>query len=322
VSGQLPTGTEIAGVRIALNAGGSVNFTDRYNVVGGTSGRTTQAALFGNFSLVFDRGSHFFSVTSDLAVSLTDPAYASWASTSDHWDAAALYAYNIGNPYVGPYARASFATRVTPGYLYVENEGGGTVDVTIDHPGAEPTETRTLGEEADQDDLRLKVAKPFAPIVLQEEIGANLKAVSIDLLLLKLTVATRLGFGFRQGMVNDLLVLVDDDAANPRLLEVEDYSTLGPVIGATGNVTFARWLFGAANFGMMAPLKDKDGAGTSFAKRLLVDLSGTAGLKLPPITSFLYASFDYPRRLEKDGYISRAVQFDHSLMARANISLF
>ena len=45
-----------------------------------------------------------------------------------------------------------------------------------------------------------------------EEVGANLKAVSLDLLLLKLTVATRLGFGFRQGITNGLVTLIPDQS--------------------------------------------------------------------------------------------------------------
>ena len=57
-------------------------------------------------------------------------------------------------------------------------------------------------------------------------------------------------------------------------------------------------------------------------RRLLIDMSGTAGLKLPPLTSFLFASFDYTFRMQKDGYITPDLQFDHSLMARATISLF
>jgi hypothetical protein len=322
VSGQLPTGTKIAGVRIALNAGGTLNLIHRENVVGGTSGVSWLAGLFGNFSMVYDRGSHFVSVTSDLALTLNDPAVASVASTQDRWDAAALYAFNLGNPYLGPYARASFSTRVFPGYLYLQEENRDTVTVNIQRLDG-TIETRTFGDDASQDDLRIKVAEPFAPIILQEEIGGNLKAVSLDLLLLQLTVATRLGFGFRQGFVNELLVVRGDDKGTPvNLVEVDDYSTLGPVIGANGTVTFARWLFGAASFGMMVPLKDTDDAGRDFGRRLLIDLSGTAGLKLPPITNFLFASFDYSMRLQRDGYISRRTQFDQTIMARVNLSLF
>jgi hypothetical protein len=322
VTGQLPTGTTIAGIRIALNAGGSLNFSQRANVVGGTSGLSGVAALFGNFSLVFDRDDHFLSVTSDLALSLSDGPVSSIASTADRWDAAALYAYNLGNPYIGPYGRASFSTRITPGYLYLENEDGGSVQVNVARPDGSVDEG-TFGDDASQDGLRLRVAKPFAPIVLQEELGANLKAASIDLFLLKLTVATRLGFGFRQAFVNGLMV-ADGDTSGPTvdLFEVEDYNTLGPVIGANATVTFARWLFGAGNFGMMVPVKDTDEAGSNFGKRLLIDLSGTAGLKLPPITSFLFASFDYSLRLQKDGYISPDFQFDQTLMARMNVQLF
>ena len=74
VVGDLPSGTRIAGIRLALNAGGSLTLTHRENVVGGTSGVTALWGLFGNFGLVFERGSHFLSVTSDLSVALNDPA--------------------------------------------------------------------------------------------------------------------------------------------------------------------------------------------------------------------------------------------------------
>jgi hypothetical protein len=321
VTGELPTGTEIAGIRLALNAGGSLEITNRHHVVGGTGGVTALVGLFGHFSLVFDRDAHFLSLTSDLTLTLSDLAVASIASTQDRWEAAALYAYNLGNPYIGPYGRASFSTRVFPGYLYLDGDGD-TVVVNIARADG-TMETETFGDQANQDDLRIKVAQSFAPFVLQEELGGNLKAVNLDLLLLKLTVATRLGFGFRQGLTNELLVVDGDERGSPvELVEVEDYSTLGPVAGADATVTFARWLFGAARFGMLVPVKDTDAAGDSFASRLLIDLAGTGGLKLPALTSFLFASFDYTFRLQKDGYITPHVQFDQTLMGRINLTLF
>jgi hypothetical protein len=321
VIGELPSGTRIAGIRLALNAGGSVTLTHRENVVGGTSGVSALWGLFGNFGMVYERGSHFLSVTSDLAVALDDPAVARYASTQDRWEAAALYAYNLGNRYLGPYGRASFSTRVFPGYLYIEEDSDALM-VEITRPDG-TTETRTLGGEANQDDLRIKVARPLSPIVLQEELGANFKAVDLDLLLLKATIATRLGFGFRQGITNELLVVEGDEDASPlRLREVESYGTLGPVLGATATVTVARWLFGTGNFGLLVPLKDTDAAGSDFGDRLLVDLAGTAGLKLPHLTRLLFASFDYTFRLQKDGYITNDLQFDQTLMARLNLQLF
>lgn len=319
--GELPTGTRIAGIRLALNAGGSLTLTQRANVVGGTSGVSALWGLFGNFGMVFERGSHFVSVTSDLAVALSDPAVARVASTQDRWEASALYAYNLGNTYLGPYGRASFSTRVFPGYLFVE-EDEDVLMVEIAHTDG-TTETRTLGGEANQDDLRIKVAEPLSPIVLQEEVGGNLKAVDLDLLLLKATIATRLGFGFRQGITSDLLIVTGDEDDSPlQLAEVDNYDTLGPVLGATANVTIARWLFGTGNFGLLVPLQDTDRAGSDFGDRLLVDLAGTAGLKLPHLTRILFASFDYTFRLQKDGYISNDLQFDQSLMARVNLQLF
>ena len=94
------------------------------------------------------------------------------------------------------------------------------------------------------------------------------------------------------------------------------------MIGAGATVTFARWLFGTGQFGMLIPLKDKELAGDGFGEQLMFDLSGTAGLRLPQLTNFLFASFDYTFRLQKDGFITPDVQFDHTLMARVNISLF
>jgi hypothetical protein len=321
VSGELPTGTDIAGFRIALNAGGSVEVTNRHNVVGGTSGVTALVGLFGHFSLVLDRDNHFLSVTSDLNLTLSDLVVASIASTQDRWEGAALYAYNLGNPYVGPYGRASFSTRVFPGYLYLEGDGDA---VTVNIARADGTmDTETFGGEANQDDLRIKVAPSFAPFVLQEEVGANLRAVNLDLLLLKLAVATRLGFGFRQGITNELLVADGDETGSVvDLFEVENYDTLGPVVGADATVTFARWLFGSGRFGMMVPVMDTDAAGDGFGDRLLLDLAGTGGLKMPALTSFLFASFDYTFRLQKDGYVSPDLQFDHTLMGRLNLTLF
>jgi hypothetical protein len=321
VTGELPTGTEIAGIRIALNAGGSLELTNRHHVVGGTSGVTALIGLYGHFSLVLDRGVHFLSVTSDLSLTLNDLAVASIASTQDRWEAAALYAYNLGSSFIGPYGRASFSTRVFPGYLYLDGEGDA---VTVNIARSDGTmDTVELGTEANQDDLRIKVARPFAPFVLQEEVGGNLQAVRLDLLLLKLTVATRLGFGLRQGITNELLVVDGDESGSTvNVVEVDGYRTLGPVAGADATVTFARWLFGSARFGMLVPVTDTDEAGDSFGDRLLIDLAGTGGLKLPALTSLLFASFDYTFRLQKDGYIASEVQLDQTLMGRLNLTLF
>jgi hypothetical protein len=321
VTGELPTGTEIAGIRVALNAGGSLELSNRHHAVGGTSGVSALVGLFGHFSLVFDEGDHFLSVTSDLNLTLSDLAVASFASTQDRWETAALYAYNLGNAFVGPYARGSFSTRVFPGYLYLDGDGD-TVQIDIVRPDG-TVDTQVRGGQANQDDLRIEVARPFAPFVLQEEVGANLKAVRLDLLLLKASVGTRLGFGFRQGITNGLLVADGDERGSPvRLVEVEDYDTLGPALGADATVTFARWLFGSARFGLLVPLVDTDAAGTSFGDRLLLDLAGTAGLKMPALTAFLFASFDYTFRLQKDGYVTPDVQFDHTLMGRINVTIF
>ena len=70
------------------------------------------------------------------------------------------------------------------------------------------------------------------------------------------------------------------------------------------------------------PVKDTDDAGDTFGDRLLLSMSGTAGLKIPALTRFLFASFDYTFRLDRDGFITSETQFDHTLMARVNVTLF
>jgi hypothetical protein len=244
--------------------------------------------------------------------------------TSDHFQASGLYSYKLNNPYLGPYVRGSMRTSIFPGYLYLQSSKAQT-SVEITHKDGS-TDTITIGDEANPDDLRVKVAKPFGPLLLQEEIGANLKALDLDLLLVKLNVGTRIGFGFRQGIMNGLLVVKGrtDENTDPILLrEVSNYSTLGPVIGANASVTFARWLFGAGQFGMMAPvLNTGKSQSDGFGGRLLIDFSGTAGFKVPILTNLLFASADYTFRLERDAFITSNTQFEHSLMARATVTLF
>lgn len=196
--------------------------------------------------------------------------------------------------------------------------------VTINNPDGTLKETRVFGDQANPDDLRLKVAKPFAPFQLQEEIGVNLKAVDLDLILLKLNVGTRIGFGFRQGFTNGLLVVDGDEGDDPVVFrEVANYNTLGPVIGANATVTFARWLFGSAQFGLLAPvLNNLDSQSDNFGGRLLLDFQGQAGFKVPILTNLLFASADYTFRLERDAFITSDTQFEHALMARASVTLF
>jgi len=321
VVGELPTGTRVGGFRVALTGGTGFNMGHRYRVVGTTSGVTAQLALFGNFSLLYDRGPHHLQVSADANLTMTDPAFGKPYSSFDQLTADALYSFQVGNPFIGPYARAGLSTRVYPGYLYLDGDTG-VVDVNINRLDG-TTVNRTFGTEANLDDLRIKLSKPFGTFILQEELGATLKAFDLDLFILDVHVASRLGYGFRQGLTQELLVVNGDDEGSPVTLdEVDDYFTHGPVIGATGRVTFARWLYGAARFGMMAPLQDRDRAGSDFFDRLLIDLSGTAGLKLPAFTSFLYASFDYTFRLTRDGYLTHDTQFDEVLMGRLNLTIF
>jgi len=321
VVGELPKGTEIAGIRLSLNGGGSVMFNQRYNTVGATSGSTAVIGLFGNFGLVFERDAHLLDVSADMRLDLVDPVTGSITPTQDRFQAGALYSFKVNNPYVGPYVRGDLQTRIFPGYIYLESDAAsGTVMINrLDGS----TDTVAFGDEANPDDLRIKVAKAFAPLKLQEEIGANLKAVDLDLQLFQLTVGTRIGFGFRQGFTNGLLVVRDSESATPVVLdEVDNYTTLGPVIGANANVTFARWLFARGRFTVLAPLTNTDDAGTGFGNRLLMELAGTAGFKVPILTNLLYASADYTFRLERDGFITNETQFDHALMARATVTLF
>jgi hypothetical protein len=320
VTGELPEGREIAGIRIALNVGGSLAFNQQAGVVGNTNGINSLVGLFGNFSLVFDRDSHFLRVDSRLQLTVRDPETAGPFSTTDFLQASALYALKINNPYFGPYARVGFQTKIFPGYLYLEADAPtGEVNVTrLDGS----VETFQFGNESNADNLRIKLADAFAPLTIQEELGGNLKAVDLDLRLLELSVATRLGFGVRHGIANGLLVVDGDERGTPvNLVEVDNYLTLGPVAGANATVTFARWLFGSGEIGMMVPVKDTDRAGDSFAKRLLIDVSAAGGLKFPAL-GFFYGSIDYTMRLQRDGYFTSRTQFAHSIMARANLQLF
>jgi hypothetical protein len=94
------------------------------------------------------------------------------------------------------------------------------------------------------------------------------------------------------------------------------------MIGASAKVSFARWLFASGQFGVMAPLTNRDRAGKDFARQLLIDLEGTAGFKVPILTQLIYASADYTFRVERDGFITVGTQLQHSLMVRANVTLF
>jgi hypothetical protein len=320
--GELPNGVEIAGIRLSLNGGGTILFTQVLNGVGQTSGTTAQLGLFGNFGLVIERGVHFIDVNADAKLDLFDPATGSMSPTHDRFQASGLYAYHLENSFLGPYVRMGMVTHLFPGYVYLERDQPGTIEI---EKLEGPPETRSFGQKADPDDLRIQVAKPFAPLKLQEELGANLKAVDIDLLLVKVNVGTRVGFGFRQGIMNGLIVEKEHRSDDPIIpfREVDDYTTLGPVIGANASVTFARWLFGSAQFGLLAPLMNTDASQSdNFGGRLLMDFSGTAGFKVPILTNLVTASADYSFRLERDAFITANTQFEHALMARANITLF
>jgi hypothetical protein len=323
VFGELPRGVDVLGVRLSLNGGGNLMFNQVKSGVGKTSGNTAQFGVFGNFGLVLDRGVHFVDVNAQLRLDLLDPVTGGLTPTHDRFEASGLYSYKLNNEYFGPYVRGSMKTRIFPGYVYFENSANAIMLNVVDSAGA-TIRTDTLGNEANPDDLRYKVAEPFAPLQLQDELGGNLKAVDMDLVLLKLNVGTRLGFGFRQGFMNELLVVDgDEDATTVTLRQVDNYNTLGPVIGANATVTFARWLFGSAQFGMLFPFTSLDETrADSYGGKMLIDFSGTAGFKVPILANLLFASADYTFRLERDAFITNDTQFEHALMARASITLF
>jgi hypothetical protein len=319
--GELPEGIEIGGIKVALNGGGNLMFNQKSHAIGTTSGTSYNVGVFANFGLVLDRQNHFLDVSSELQLNVVDPATGSAFGTTDLLQGSAIYTYKINNPYIGPYVRAGFRTRVNPGHLYLTSNTG---SITINTTRLDGTmDTVTVGTQANPDSLRIEVAPRFAPFLIQEEVGANVKAVDVDLVVLQLVVGTRVGYAFRQGLTNELLV-VDGADTGPviNLREVDDYFTSGPNFGANAKVTVTRWLFGSANFNMLIPVQDRDRAGSSFAKRLLIDFAGTAGLRIPALTRFLFASFDYTFRVERDGYLTSDTQFDHTLMARANLTLF
>ena len=330
VTDELPEGVTIAGVRIALNAGGTLSVNQQHNVVGQTRGVHGLYGLFGNFSLIFDRDNHFLNVASDLDVQLLDRPAASLYATSDRFSADALYAYNLGNEFFGPYVRGSFRTAVFPSYLFLDSGRGPEdvepADVSVTRERLDgTTEERIFGTKATQDNLRVRLSDPFAPIILQQELGGNLRALTADLILLDVDIGTRIGWAFRQGIVrDDSLYVLDGDRVGTDVLlrEVDGYNTTGPTIGANATVNFARWLFGTGRIGLLAPVINTDDAGDNFGERLLIDLSATAGFRVPILTDLLTASFDYTFRLERDGYLTQSTQIDQNVMGRLNVTLF
>jgi hypothetical protein len=330
VTDELPEGLTIAGVRVALNAGGTLAVNQQRDVVGQTRGVHGLYGMFGNFSLVFDRDDHFLNVGSDLELNLLDRPGASVYASSDRFSADALYAYNIQNPYIGPYVRGSFRTSVFPSYLFLDSglgpEDQESAQISVTREFLDGTsEERIFGTKATQDNLRVRLSDPFGPVVLQQELGANLRALAVNLILLDVDVATRLGWAFRQGIVRDrgLFVLDSDRVGQSVVLrEVDGYNTTGPTIGANGTVTFARWLFGTGRVGIIAPVQNTSEAGDNFGERLLIDFAATAGFRVPILTDLLYASFDYTFRLERDGYFTQSTQIDQNLMGRVNVTLF
>ena len=323
--GELPRGVSIGDFTLSLNAGGNMLFDQKRSVVGKTSGTAALIGLFGNFGLVIDKRPHFVDVDAAVQLDLVDPVTGSISPTRDRFEAAGLYSYKL-NRYVGPYVRAGMRTRVFPGYLYLSRERGAGM-VTINRLDGR-NEVRLFGTGASPDDLRIRIASPFAPLRLQEEVGANFAAADLRLCLLtlaiKLAISTRVGFGFRQGITNGLLVVDGSEQADPLVLrEVDDYSTLGPVVGANASITLARWLFGTAQLGVLAPLMNADkSASARTAGRLLIELSGTAGFRVPLATKRVFASADYTFALERDAFLTARTQFEHAILARVSVALF
>ena len=117
-------------------------------------------------------------------------------------------------------------------------------------------DSRHVRHQANPDDLRIKVAKPFAPLQLQEELGANLKAVDLDLLA-------------RQAQRRHAHRLRLSPGVHERLARRARHADRRAASGSarstttrrsarssarTRRVTFARWLFGSAQFGLLAPM--------------------------------------------------------------------
>jgi hypothetical protein len=124
--------------------------------------------------------------------------------THDRFEASGLYSYKLNNAFFGPYVRGSMKTHIFPGYIYFENESP-TITLNLVDRDGNSLGTETLGTEANPDDLALqsRQAVRAAPAAKRSSAATSKPSTWISCCSSS-TIGTRLGFGFRQGIMIDL----------------------------------------------------------------------------------------------------------------------
>jgi hypothetical protein len=294
--------TTVRGWDGSLSLGASSNFTQNSNVIGATDGMAWSFGAQAAGTLGYVRGQHEWANALKLGETFTyTTALDEFVKTADELDWRTTYFYYLKPvPWLGPFGEFRFKTNIFPSYDVQSS------DVTYLVDGVD------YGTKN-----RFRLSVPFAPIYLQEAVGAFGRPVQKT----QITVEIKLGFGAKH-VFADGDYAVDDDKDTKNIIEIKALRDLhqgGPAagVGAKGSVVGGKVQYSAL-FEAMVPLINNISEGDDRNAGELTNLLIEAGLSFKLVS---WASLDYQFKALREPQLLDKWQVQNNLLLTFSYNL-
>lgn len=286
----------------SLSLGASSNFTQNSNVIGATDGMAWSLGAQAGGTLGYVRGQHEWANAFKLGETFTyTTALDEFVKTADELSWRTTYFYYLKPvPWLGPFGEFRFKTNIFPSYDVQSS------DVTYLVDGVD------YGTKN-----KFRLAVPFAPVYLQEAVGAFGKPVQKT----QITVEVKLGFGAKH-VFADGDYAVDDDKDTDGIIEItalRDLHQGGPAasLGAKGSVVGGKVQYSAL-VEAMVPLINNVSEGDDRNAGELTNLLIEAGLSFKLVS---WASLDYQFKALREPQLLDKWQVQNNLLLTFSYTL-
>ncbi len=193
------------GWKTKLSLGATTSFSQSASMVGSPDGVSVQLGGLVDGQAEYIAGQHTWSNTLKAAYATSKtPALDQFVKAQDTLELATTYTYRLAAvSWIGPYARARFATQMAPGYLVKP----GAYDVLYQQTDGSTLPVAHYGAQA-----FTKVTGAFDPMLFGEAVGLFANPTESE----AVTVKLKLGVGTQQLVANWGYALADD-AATPEI---------------------------------------------------------------------------------------------------------
>jgi hypothetical protein len=288
-----------------IDLGASFSLSQNSNVVGSTDG--TSLAMGATIKSSFDwaRGNHEWLNTFNIQEIFTyTSSLEEFVKTTDEIKLRSAYLYHISSlPWLGPFGELKLKTALFRG-RDVRNK-----DVTYQIK-------RPDGTTDDIVDNTLRLSDAFAPLTLEQMIGAFARPIDKD----HIKLEARLGVSAKQTFADNQLALSDDGDTDE--IEVKETETIyqgGPALGVflTGNLLTKKLLYYAQFESMLPAINNKADSDDRNAADL-TNLAFEAGFSLKVVS---WASLSYSFKAIREPQLVDKWQIQNNLIVTFSYSL-